>query len=218
MDNNDKELFFASPYIIELSNCILNIISLFKEPIENTKTNLIEEIKLYSVLTNIIENKPIEEKMYNEIISKMNKYSNEQLKKVLFINNSNNKSIDEIANNLKQYGVIINNIKEDMFLLENNIIGVIIDCFNKEKLNKCNIDEKKVEEKKEENPEEQMWECSTCHELNDKDNESCVFCDAPKVVAPPKKIAKKKEKNKEDENTINLNNIDECMNILIKKL
>ena len=218
MDNNDKELFFASPYIIELSNCILNIISLFKEPIENTKTNLIEEIKLYSVLTNIIENKPIEEKIYNEIISKMNKYSNEQLKKVLFINNSSNKSIDEIANNLQQYGVIINNIKEDMFLLENNIIGVIIDCFNKEKLSRCNIEEKKVEEKKEENPEEQMWECSTCHELNDKDNESCVFCDAPKVVAPPKKVAKKKEKKKEDEKAINLNNIDECMNILIKKL
>jgi len=219
MDNNDKELFFASPYIIELSNCILNIISLFNEPIENTRTNLIEEKKLYNILKNICENKPLEEKIHNEIISKMNKYSNDQLKKVLFIQNTNNKTIDEIADNLQQYGVVINNIKEDVLLLENNTIGVIIDYFNEDKLSKCNLPEKKTEdEKKEENPEDLMWECASCHEKNDKDNESCVFCDAPKVVAPPKKIIKKKENNENKENKIDLNNVDECMNILIKKL
>ena len=38
-----------------------------------------------------------------------------------------------------------------------------------------------------------MWECASCHEMNDKDNESCVFCDAPKVVAPPKKVINKVE-------------------------
>ena len=222
MDNNDKELFFASPYIIELSNCILNIISLFNEPIENTKTNLIEEMKLHNILKNIRENQPLEEKINSAIISKMNNYSNEQVKKILFIKNTNNKKIEEISDILHQYGVIINDINEDIFILDNNIFGVIIDYFNIEKLNRLNLPEKKeVEEKKEENPEEQMWECAGCHMLNDKDNESCVFCDGPKIVVPQKKEVKKKEiKKDEDDNKNSLNNskIEECMNVLIKKL
>ena len=218
LDNNDKELFFASPYIIELSNCVLNIISLLNEPVENTKTNLIEEMKLFNVLKNIIENKPLEEKIHDEIVSKINNYVKDQLKKVLFINNSKNKSFDEISNHLQEYGAIINNVDEDVFGLGDNIVGVLIDYFNVEKLNRCTIQEKK-EEKKEENPEDEMWECAACHQLNDKDNESCVFCDGPKVVVPPKKDIKKKEVKK-DENKINTNNykIEECMDILTKKL
>ena len=49
MHTNDKDAFFASPFIIELSNCILNVISLINEPIENTKTSLIEEMKLFII-------------------------------------------------------------------------------------------------------------------------------------------------------------------------
>jgi other hect domain ubiquitin protein ligase E3 len=57
--------------------------------------------------------------------------------------------------------------------------------------------------------------------LNDKDNESCVFCDGPKIVVPQKKEVKKKEvkkDNNENKNSLSNNNIEECMNVLIKKL
>ena len=223
MDNNDKELFFASPYIIELSNCILNIVSLFNEPIGSTKTNLIEEMKLFNILKNIIDNKPMEEQMESEIVKKINSFSEKQLKKILFINNISNKSIEEIYKILNDYGAIIHNIKEDMFVIDSTVVGIIIDYFNIEKVNKL-IEPKKVEveEKKEEKkPEDEMWECAGCHMLNDKDNTMCVFCDGPKIVVTQKKEIKKKEVKKETkENQSNLNNekVEEIMEIIIKKL
>ena len=54
MESHNKDMFFASPYIIELSNCILNVISLINEPIESTKTTLIEEMKLFNPKTMFI--------------------------------------------------------------------------------------------------------------------------------------------------------------------
>ena len=55
MDSNNKDIFFASPYIIELSNCIINVISLINESIENTKTALIVEIKLLLMINYIMK-------------------------------------------------------------------------------------------------------------------------------------------------------------------
>ena len=43
MHTNDKDAFFASPFIIELSNCILNVISLINEPIEILKLPLLKK-------------------------------------------------------------------------------------------------------------------------------------------------------------------------------
>ena len=60
-----------------------------------------------------------------------------------------------------------------------------------------------------------MWECATCRQLNDKDNESCVFCDSPKVVVPKRKEIKKQEKN--NESGIDNSKIEDCMKILNEK-
>ena len=218
MDSNDKEIFFSSPYIIELSNCILNVISLINEPIENTKTTLIEEMKLFNLLKSIKENKPIDNKIHSKVKEELNSYANNQLKKVIFLENIKQLPKETLISHLEEYGAIIADPNSDIIILEKNkIIGVIIDCFNIDKLVRL-IKKEKVEEKKEE-PENQFWECASCHQENDKDNQSCVFCDAPKVVAPPKKEIKKKVEKKDDNtNGIDNNKIDECLDIFRQKL
>ena len=217
--NSDKETFFASPYVIELSNCILNVISLINEPIENTKTNLIEETKLFKLLKSIKENKPIDNKIHIKIIEQLNNYTKDQIKKILILHNTKSLTIDALLSRLEEYGAVIQNKESDIISLEENVcIGVIIDHFNIDKLIRC-MKKEKVEEKKEETEEEQMWECAACHQLNDKDNESCVFCDGPKVIVPQKKEIKKKKENV-DENNKGINNyqIEDCLNILKQKL
>ena len=205
MENNDHDIFLASPYIIELSNCILNIISLINEPFENTKKTLIEEMKLFNLLKSIKENKPIDDKINTKIKEQLNNYTNAQLKKILIFENAKLLPKETLISHLEEYGAIISDPTSDFIPLEENkIFGVIIDYFNIDKLIRL-IKPEKVEEKKEETEEEQMWECAGCHQLNDKDNESCVFCDGPKVVAPPKKDIKKKKENK-DENKLGIDN------------
>ena len=219
MENNDHDIFLASPYIIELSNCILNIISLINEPFENTKKTLIEEMKLFNLLKSIKENKPIDDKINTKIKEQLNNYTNAQLKKILIFENAKLLPKETLISHLEEYGAIISDPNSDFIPLEENkIFGVIIDYFNIDKLIRL-IKPEKVEEKKEETEEEQMWECAGCHQLNDKDNESCVFCDGPKVVAPPKKEIKKKKENK-DENKLGIDNykVDECLDILKQKL
>ena len=218
MDNHDKDIFFASPYIIELSNCILNVISLINEPIENTKLILNVEIKLFNLLKSIKENKSINKTIHNKIIDELNIYAKNQLKKIILINNAKLQSKENYISKLEEFGAVITDINSDIIPLENNNIGVIIDYFNIDKLNRCLKKEEKKEEEKKENPEDLMWECASCHELNDKDNQSCVFCDAPKVVAPPKINIKKKLQKEENISGIDNNKVDECLNILIQKM
>ena len=219
MHTNDKDAFFASPFIIELSNCILNVISLINEPIENTKTSLIEEMKLFNLLKSIKENKPIDNNIHSKIIEQLNTYAKEQTNKILILNNSKSVPLDTLTAHLEEYGAVIEDKYSDIIPLEDNkYIGVIIDHFNIDKLLRC-LKKEKVEEKKEEPAEEQMWECAACHQLNDKDNESCVFCDGPKVIAPPK-IELKKKSEKIDNNKTGVNNykIEECLEMLKQKL
>ena len=197
----------------------MNIISLINEPFENTKTTLIEEMKLFNLLKSIKENKPIDDKINTKIKEQLNNYTNAQLKKILIFENAKLLPKETLISHLEEYGAIISDPTSDFIPLEENkIFGVIIDYFNIDKLIRL-IKPEKVEEKKEETEEEQMWECAGCHQLNDKDNESCVFCDGPKVVAPPKKEIKKKKENK-DENKLGIDNykVDECLDILKQKL
>ena len=221
MDSHDKDIFFASPYIIELSNCILNVISLINEPIENTKTILVEELKLFNLLKKIKENKPIDDGIHKDIVDKLKNYANQQFKKILLIENKKLVQKNVVAERLEEWGGVVHDPDSDIISIEGDkVFGIIIDQFNTVKLIRCLKPEKKEEEKKEEPPEEQMWECAACHQLNDKDNESCVFCDGPKVIAPPKKEVKKKVAKNVEENKNNINNyqIDECMDILKQKI
>ena len=221
MDSHNKDIFFASPYIIELSNCILNVISLINEPIENTKTILIEEFKLFNLLKKIKENKPIDNKIHTDIVNKLKNYASQQLKKILLIENKKSINREGVISHLEEYGGVIQDYDSDIISLDGGkIFGIIIDQFNIGKLTRLIKPEKKEEEKKEESPEDQMWECAACHQLNDKDNESCVFCDGPKVIAPPKKEIKKKVVKNEEENKNDINNykIDECLDIIKQKI
>ena len=220
MESHNKDMFFASPYIIELSNCILNVISLINEPIESTKTTLIEEMKLFNLLKCIKENKSIDKNLHKKITDKLNTYAKQQFDKILLIENNKSLPIETLIKHLEEYGAVISDPFSDIISIEKNkIIGIIIDCFNIDKLLRCLKKENK-EEKKEEPQEDSMWECASCHNMNDKDNASCVFCDAPKVIVPPKKEIKKKKVESEDDNKNKINNykIEECLDILKQKL
>ena len=126
MEINDKEIFFASPYIIELSNCILNVISLINEPIENTKTTLIEEMKLFNLLKSIKEDKQIDNKIHSKIKEELNSYTKNQTKKILFLENIKQLSKETLISHLEEYGAIISDPNSDFInLKENKIFGVM---------------------------------------------------------------------------------------------
>ena len=187
----DKKLFFSSPYMIELSNCLLNILSLLKEKIDDNKTYLMEEMKLNNILRTIINKEKIDDLDFSNIKSKINNYLNNQYKKIILLSNPEKKSIDDIYNLVIESGGVINNKECDIIDLGEGKIGILIDYFDIKKLNKSLV--KPKEEEKPKNPEYDMWECSNCHQLNDKDNESCVYCDAPKVIAPKMLEIKKRK-------------------------
>ena len=108
--------------------------------------------------------------------------------------------VSEINKNLSLKNFFIQNIliKKTKFIFKRNFSmektklffdNIIVDIYQKNQEENKDIikEEENKEEKKEEPQEDSMWECASCHNMNDKDNASCVFCDAPKVIVPPKK-------------------------------
>jgi hypothetical protein len=190
-EQKTKEQNLSSPYIIELSDCILNIFNSLNEPIEKFINLLGNEhkimMKLFYFLKNIFEKKIISKEFNDKVNVIIKNYLYLEQRKIIYLKNSKNLKEDEIKKILEKYGAKINNIF-DIIIISENIIVILIDYFDIYKLNKKLILDTKKEEKIEEEKVEQFWECASCHELNDKDNTFCVFCDAPKKVAPKKQV------------------------------
>ena len=208
----EKEKNFASPYIIELSDCILNIFNSLNEQYENIVSYLSKEhqimLKLYQILNDIHNGQEIDKNIQDEITSNINQFLDTQNNRILILKGN----IKDMFLKINELGGIVRR-KEDIIQM-NNMTYILIDYFD---INKLNKKDSSKEEKKEPE-EEQLWECSQCHEFNDKDNTSCVFCDAPKKPVIRSKPIKIEENNKED-NTLEENlNYDECMNKLKDKI
>ena len=224
-EQKTKEQNLSSPYIIELSDCILNIFNSLNEPIEKFINLLGNEhkimMKLFYFLKNIFEKKIISKEFNDKVNVIIKNYLYLEQRKIIYLKNSKNLKEDEIKKILEKYGAKINNIF-DIIIISENIIVILIDYFDIYKLNKKLILDTKKEEKIEEEKVEQFWECASCHELNDKDNTFCVFCDAPKKVAPKKQVFEKKislEDKMEDYDEIQKNlDINYCMEKLKDKI
>ena len=109
----------------------------------------------------------------------------------------------------EEYDIILNN--------ELKCYLVHIESFNMKTLLANTEKENEVKEKEVED-EEPLWLCASCQMENDKDNISCVFCDAPKNVVPRPKKAKPKQDTKTPSITGNTLSNNEMFSILISKL
>ena len=165
-------------------------------------------LKLYQILNDIHNGQEIDKNIQDEITSNINQFLDTQNNRILILKGN----IKDMFLKINELGGIVRR-KEDIIQM-NNMTYILIDYFD---INKLNKKDSSKEEKKEPE-EEQLWECSQCHEFNDKDNTSCVFCDAPKKPVIRSKPIKIEENNKED-NTLEENlNYDECMNKLKDKI
>ena len=108
----------------------------------------------------------------------------------------------EIFDLVRSCGGVIRS-EDDIINVDPHYVVAFIDTFNIDILKQSDKENKKEEE------EDALWECSQCHEMNDKDNIMCVFCDAAKkpVIKP-----KKKEINADDSSNELLNS-NHCINV-----
>jgi hypothetical protein len=166
-------------------------------------------LQLYQILNDIHNEKELDNNIQTEITNKINDFLKTQNQRIIIIKGN---QLKDIFKKVNEYGGIVRS--EDDIIHLNNKIFILIDYFDTVKLNKI---ESSKEEKKEPE-EEQLWECSQCHEFNDKDNTACVYCDAPKkpvIRAKPLKI--EDDSKKDSIENENLNN-DECLNKLKNKI
>ena len=124
----------------------MNVISLINEPIENTKTILVEELKLFNLLKKIKENKPIDDGIHKDIVDKLKNYANQQFKKILLIENKKLVQKNVFAEHLEEWGGVVHDPDSDIISIEGDkVFGIIIDQFSCEKLISCLKPEKKEE-------------------------------------------------------------------------
>ena len=200
-----KEKNLISPYIIELSECIINIFSTLNEPYESIIKYLTKQhIMMTSsskVLSKILRSRSLKHlTIHPEIMSELNTFSSNQQKQILIMTTSLNHK--EIFDLVRSCGGVIRS-EDDIINVDPHYVVAFIDTFNIDILKQSDKENKKEEE------EDALWECSQCHEMNDKDNIMCVFCDAAKkpVIKP------KKKEIKADDSSNELLNSNHCINV-----